>query len=554
MTGQVTATFEGLDRGTVTFRTNTADGVLRDPGGNVLWVGPYRVRIVDGAIDVTLPATDDTAYAETEWQWCAEVVIDGRSSGFLRWFELPDGGAVDLSSIAGELAPGDPLTHPITYADVVADIEDPDSVIGGAVAVAAELGDARSGNINHGRAALAADGANFTILFLGDSKYKESNYGYTAAELRDRQNLKGMPLEGAADANILFGGSPGLTATDWLAGSGDFDQNDYLAVAADLNVIVVDFTTNRFRVAGATIATFLAEMDLLVAYLHEHSPNADIMLPTMFPFTTTVVGTDYLSGATATQAQARSDLGHQAVLAMRGRYSYVEVVDFAADVIGTIVTAASIHHADQIHWSGDGQIAFAQYIAGKIGARRPIAMAPTNTRYSADFEIAETNVNWVRLRRLHTTDRKAPAAGISTTDTIYADGLGAVSLSTATFTTIDANRIQIGINGAGWTNMTVNGVATVVGDHAEPGVQDGMIEVNVDCPSLTAGATDEITITVTGVHYADKGLIVEAGYMPPGIFWNHFVSNVDTVKIRFFNATGGTLDPSSQPWRFWLAR
>jgi hypothetical protein len=130
MTGTVTATFEGLTRGTVEFRTNTTDGVLRDPTGNVLWSGPKKVRIVDGAISVVLPATDDTAYAETEWQWCASVKLDGKSSSFLRWFELPDAGTVDLADIAGELAPGDPLTHPVAYADVLAGIQDPESEIG----------------------------------------------------------------------------------------------------------------------------------------------------------------------------------------------------------------------------------------------------------------------------------------------------------------------------------------------------------------------------------------------------------------------------------------
>lgn len=133
MTGTVTATFEGITHGTVTFKTNTADGVLRDPSGNVLWVGPKKVRIVGGGLEVELPATDDAAYAETDWQWCAVIQPAGRTAPFLRWFELPDGDTVDLSSIAGELAPGDPLTHPIAYADVVADIQDPESVIGEAL-------------------------------------------------------------------------------------------------------------------------------------------------------------------------------------------------------------------------------------------------------------------------------------------------------------------------------------------------------------------------------------------------------------------------------------
>lgn len=120
MTGVVTGTFEGITKGIVEFRTNTADGVLRDPSGNVLWAGPKKVRLVSGELSVVLPATDDTAYAETDWQWCASIKLDGRTSSFLRWFELPEGTTVELASIAGELAPGDPLTHPVAFADVTA--------------------------------------------------------------------------------------------------------------------------------------------------------------------------------------------------------------------------------------------------------------------------------------------------------------------------------------------------------------------------------------------------------------------------------------------------
>lgn len=133
MTGTFTATLEGLTHGTIEFSTNTTDGVLRDPAGNVLWIGPKTVRIVNGEVSVQLPATDDTAYAETGWQWRAKVTVDGKSSSFLRWFELPDGTTKDLADIAGELRPGDPLTHPAAYADVVADIQDPESVIGQAL-------------------------------------------------------------------------------------------------------------------------------------------------------------------------------------------------------------------------------------------------------------------------------------------------------------------------------------------------------------------------------------------------------------------------------------
>jgi parallel beta-helix repeat protein len=136
MTGTVTAeylTYAGAPaKGTVTFGTNTTDQQLRDPDGNVVYTGPRKYRLVAGALEVDLPGTDDVAFAETGWQYWARIELDGAPPA-LRWFELPDGDTVDLADIAGELAPGDPLTHPLSYADVVADIQDPESVIGEAL-------------------------------------------------------------------------------------------------------------------------------------------------------------------------------------------------------------------------------------------------------------------------------------------------------------------------------------------------------------------------------------------------------------------------------------
>jgi hypothetical protein len=142
MTGTVTAeylTYAGAPaKGTVTFGTNTTDQQLRDPDGNVVYTGPRKYRLVAGALEVDLPGTDDVAFAETGWQYWARIELDGAPPA-LRWFELPDGDTVDLADIAGELAPGDPLTHPLSYADVVADIQDPESVIGEALSASIDV-------------------------------------------------------------------------------------------------------------------------------------------------------------------------------------------------------------------------------------------------------------------------------------------------------------------------------------------------------------------------------------------------------------------------------
>lgn len=76
---------------------------------------------------------------------------------------------------------------------------------------------------------------------------------------------------------------------------------------------------------------------------------------------------------------------------------------------------------------------------------------------------------------------------------------------------------------------------------------------SVDIPSMVAGAQVEVTLTFTGV-VAGKTLVVvnssdtsspEAG-LSIGLAW---ASADDQVKVRFFNHSGGTLDPAVRNYR-----
>jgi hypothetical protein len=117
-------------KGTITIGTNTADQQLRNPSGDVVYSGPRKYRLVSGEVTIVLPATDDPDFAETDWQYWARIELDGAPPA-LRWFELPDTTTVELADIAGELSPGDPLTHPVSEADVVALIDAAIAAAGG---------------------------------------------------------------------------------------------------------------------------------------------------------------------------------------------------------------------------------------------------------------------------------------------------------------------------------------------------------------------------------------------------------------------------------------
>jgi hypothetical protein len=79
--------------------------------------------------------------------------------------------------------------------------------------------------------------------------------------------------------------------------------------------------------------------------------------------------------------------------------------------------------------------------------------------------------------------------------------------------------------------------------------------VAVDLPSVAAGVSDTVQVTVTGVALGDLVLGVvpttalTAGYHVLGAF----VSGADTVQVFVRNDSGGTVDPASQTFTFIVA-
>lgn len=70
-----------------------------------------------------------------------------------------------------------------------------------------------------------------------------------------------------------------------------------------------------------------------------------------------------------------------------------------------------------------------------------------------------------------------------------------------------------------------------------------------DIPSIAAGATANVTVTVTG---ALVGMLATAhpNSMPPaGLVWNAVVTAADTVQVRVANVTSSAIDPSAAVWR-----
>ena len=80
--------------------------------------------------------------------------------------------------------------------------------------------------------------------------------------------------------------------------------------------------------------------------------------------------------------------------------------------------------------------------------------------------------------------------------------------------------------------------------------------VAVDLASVATVAVTEKAITITGALANDTVILNEAaaGITAGMVVCGARVSAADTVKVRVFNSTGGTVDEASQTWDYCLIR
>lgn len=71
----------------------------------------------------------------------------------------------------------------------------------------------------------------------------------------------------------------------------------------------------------------------------------------------------------------------------------------------------------------------------------------------------------------------------------------------------------------------------------------------LDFGSIGAGATAELTITVTGAVTGDTVAVGAPSTIESGLMWAGYVSAADTVTIRVHNTTAAPIDPASATWK-----
>lgn len=80
--------------------------------------------------------------------------------------------------------------------------------------------------------------------------------------------------------------------------------------------------------------------------------------------------------------------------------------------------------------------------------------------------------------------------------------------------------------------------------------------VSVDLASMLTLTASEITLTISGAVLGDSVILnpIAAGNTAGIIYGGARVSAADTVKMRVFNGSAGTIDEAAQVWEFILIR
>ena len=72
---------------------------------------------------------------------------------------------------------------------------------------------------------------------------------------------------------------------------------------------------------------------------------------------------------------------------------------------------------------------------------------------------------------------------------------------------------------------------------------------SLNFPSIPAGSSAELTITVTGATVGSSCSGSPNTSIEPGLMWSCYVSAANTVKIRLSNITGAAINPALKSWK-----
>ena len=179
-----------------------------------------------------------------------------------------------------------------------------------------------------------------------------SNAVYFFQEFDSYSQANG-PLAGLTPGNVLNYGNNGASLAALLAGEGPYPIDAVIAAQPDL-LIMRGPLINDVRLGQTDLAQAEQLLTDALDRIAAGSPNTDILLTTENSLLTTDVG-GYGWVQPNAAAQQYTDILHDAVLAMSGRYAHVAVYDIMALEYGTICQPSSPLMANQLHPNAAGQ-------------------------------------------------------------------------------------------------------------------------------------------------------------------------------------------------------
>lgn len=385
--------------------------------------------------------------------------------------------------------------------------------------------------------------------------------------------------------HIIGGGNNGLTLALWLsnpAATTGYNYNQLVADAPDL--IVLSFGINDVRLGATSFSGLRALLVTAIERLRADLPNADVLLRmpnTLLSANVSSLNLVQNSGGTINPtglAQTYSTLLRDVYLSLQGVWSHVAVADVQGNVFGTQSTASSPLMADQLHPSprtsaigtgatatprDGGFVAIADYLAGVIGNKRGSSPdGPLTSRYRAEFLVlGAAGAGGLDLVSKFPLGPNAAQEPITTSDTLYVPGYGALALTGTSITRpFGGTNIRI-------TGLTGNDFSTAIGRNAvvtgshPPATTGDRQQVSLDLPSIAAGAVVTATVAVTGARTGaspDATCVLctpAAGFVAAGlVLQGCYVSATDTVTVVVYNPTGGAVDLAASTFSFWVVR
>jgi hypothetical protein len=102
------------------------------------------------------------------------------------------------------------------------------------------------------------------------------------------------------------------------------------------------------------------------------------------------------------------------------------------------------------------------------------------------------------------------------------------------------------VTGQALNNLSTNGTAPIValGTCTTLQTRDIKVSATLDFPSIAAGASTSLTVTVPGVAAGDDVWVCPNGTPTAGVLYTPWVSATDTVKVRATNITATAIDPA----------